>query len=172
MRLCTIKHYHKYYQDDLFEETLKQIDDYDKKNFTELDLEKYIEYGYVAEGDEIIAMCGITDFGFGCYRIESGCWINPKYRGNYFDPENKYNHYELSSHQMSKFEHKANVWFKSRIARNPAGIARLIPAGWKLYPEQIELCWGNNWQWVVYKGNIDEYLEKLQAPNINTYCTY
>lgn len=171
MRLCTIKHYHEYTHDDLFEETIGQIQDHNE-NFKALNLDKYMEYGYMADGDEIVAMCGITDFGYGCYRVESGCWIHPKYRGNYFKRDNKYNHYELSAYQMSKFEDSVNVWFKSRVAKNPAGIARVIPEGWKVYPKMIELCWPNNWQWVVYKGDIDEYLEKLQAPNINIYSAY
>jgi hypothetical protein len=123
----------------------------------------------MAEGDEIVAMCGITDFGFGCFRAESACWINPKHRGNIFNPKSKYNHYELSKYQMYKFDHKVNLWFKSRVAKNPAGIARVIPEGWKVHHSEIELCWKDNWQWIVYKGNINDYLEKLQAPNINKY---
>ena len=66
---------------------------------------------------------------------------------------------------MTKY--KVNVWLKSRKAKNPAGIARHLPEGWKVYPKEIELGWKNNWQWVVYKGNIDEYMDKIQAPNSN-----
>lgn len=169
MRLCTIKHYHEYKPDQLFEDTISKIQDRNQ-NFTDLNLNKYIEYGYMADDNEIIAMCGITDFGYGCYRIESGCWINPKHRSNYFKRNNKYNHYRLSEYQMEKFN--PNLWFKSRAAKNPAGIARVIPEGWNVYPTMIELCWKDNWQWVVYKGEINEYLEKLQTPNINTYSSY
>jgi len=173
LKFYTVKHRDHYVVDPLFEKTVQNILDY-TDNFKPIDLSKYIEYGYMMDSynDEIIAMCGITDFGEGCYRVESGCWIHPKYRGNYFRPDNKYNHYALSAYQMEKFEDSVNVWFKSRIAKNPAGIARLIPEGWKVYPEMIELRWPNNWQWIVYKGEINEYLESLQASNPNPTGTH
>lgn len=169
MKLCTVKTKGKYFTDHLFENVINKLQ-INKKNFKEINLDKYIEYGYMSINDEIICMCGITDFGLKCYRVESACWINPKYRNSYFKKDNIYNHYKLSNYQMSKYD--ANLWFKSRVAKNPAGISKVIPEGWKVYPTQIELCWKNNWQWIVYKGDIDDYLENLQTPNINTYRTF
>lgn len=164
MKLCTVKTHGEYIQDSFFEDYIASIKEV-KPNYKPVNLKKYIEYGYAMEDGDIVAMCGITDFSHHCYRVESACWINPKYRTSRFNPHNKYNHYELSAYQMTKY--KANVWMKSRAAKNPAGIARYIPKGWKVYPREIELGWVNNWQWVVYKGNIDEYLDKIQAPNSN-----
>lgn len=164
MKLCTVKTNNEYIRDTFFEDYVANIQD-NKPNYEPLNLKKYIEYGYAIDNNDIVAMCGITDFGHLCYRVESACWINPKYRTTRFDPSGKYNHYALSEYQMDKY--KVNVWLKSRKAKNPAGIARYVPEGWKVYPKEIELGWKNNWQWVVYKGNIDEYVDKIQAPNSN-----
>ena len=169
MKLCTVKSKGKYYFDEFFENTVNKLV-FKKRNFNKFNLDKYIEYGYLLSDNEIACMCGITDFGYSCFRVESAVWINPKYRSTYFSKDNKYNHYQLSFYQMSKYS--PNLWFKSRAAKNSAGIARVLPEGWKVYPTEIELCWKNNWQWIVYKGDINAYLEKLQTPNINTYSSF
>jgi len=171
LKLCTVKHLNTYYSDSLFEKTINSIADL-TDNYQPLNLDKYMEYGYMSENNEIVAMCGITDFGYGCYRVESSCWINPKYRTSLFQKDSKYNHYALSHYQMEKFEDSVKLWFKSRIAKNPAGIARVVPKGWKVFPRMIELCWKDNWQWVVYKGDINENLATLETPNHNSYSTH
>ncbi len=154
-----VKFYEEKNYDDLFLKTLEQIrssDDPLSKNYELRYIDRHVEYGYMYDQDGNIAyMAGVQPFADQVYRIESRTWINPIYRKRMWNPPDNY---ALTIQQYNN--HKYKMIFKSR-EKSPAGHLRSQKLNdffkdWILYPEKIELKMKNNWQWIMYKGDVNE----------------
>jgi len=154
-----VKFYENKNYDDLFLKTLEEIyysDDSLSKNYQLEAIDRMIEYGYmIDEAGDIAYMAGVQPFGDQLLRVESRTWINPKYRKRIWNPPDNY---ELTMRQYNS--HRYKLIFKSR-EKSPAGHLRSQKLheffkDWILYPEKIELYWKDNWQWIMYKGDVDE----------------
>lgn len=137
------------------------------ENYTFQAIMRMTEYGYITNSDnDVVYMTGLEDFGNGILRIESRTWINPKYRRKFWKCPDDYQTVLL---QINNHVRETNMLFKSREAKNTAGFkisARLNNYfdNWEIYPEEIELRYEDNWQWIMYKninGDKDENIKKL-----------
>lgn len=137
-------------------------------NYNLKHISRMVEYGYVYNNNpsDLVYMVGIEDFQNGAFRIESRLFVHPNYRKTFWkSPDN----YEVVKHQINIHNSKYEFLFKSREAKNPAGFrisARLdnFFKDWTIHPNQIELRYKNNWQWIMYntiKGSVNEHIEKL-----------
>lgn len=156
--------------DDKFLQSLEQANsgsDPLAANYNEKAIMRMAEYGYITnESGDVVYMTGLEDFSNGIYRIESRTWINPKYRRKFWRCPDDYQTILL---QINNHASETNMLFKSREAKNPAGFtisARLNDyfKDWIVYPEEIELKYKDNWQWIMYKnfnGDVNENLKKL-----------
>ena len=154
-----VKFYEEKNYDYLFLSTLEKIyfsDDPLAKNYRVDAIDKMVEYGYmVDQSGEIAYMAGVQPFGDRLLRLESRTWINPKYRKRMWNPPDNY---QLTIRQYNS--HPFKLIFKSR-EKSPAGHLRSQKLNkffenWILYPEKIELGFKDNWQWIMYKGDVNE----------------
>ena len=130
--------------------------------FNELNLHQMYNFNFIFDGDKPVQASGSQIISPNVVRVCSRYYLFDDYRTDSTNPLNKIDDFYELQHSLELLKHfplviwsreKSSSFFKRLKTARPD-----IFSEWQIHPEKVKILYPNNFQYIFYKGDVNEIL--------------